>query len=305
MGTITLYTDGSCETQIRVGGWAAVLRSGDHRRVLQGSASDTTVNAMELTAVIEGLAALKQPRQTVQVFADSNYVVKGVNEWLRDWKARDWRSAKGKEIANLTLWQRLDALLGQHTITFTWLPRESNSEADGLAQGARMAHGQTKAKPEREPQSIPAPPPKLHIMVAGSRYATGEMLAYARRVVQRAHQLGHVIVVGDNPQGVDRAVVQECRRLKAAVVVVGAANFPRNGGCRHGQYIKVERDVYQAAGGHLLDKYTVRDRYMVDLCGLGMFIWNGDSRGTKAGYDYALERGKTAHLVNFSREVVP
>jgi ribonuclease HI len=303
MKKITLHTDGSCETQTQVGGWAAVLRCGDYRRVLQGSACDTTVNAMELTAVIEGLAALKQSHQTVEVFADSNYVVKGVNEWLTDWKAHGWRSAKGKAIANLSLWQRLDALIGQHTITFTWLPREANGEADGLAQGSRMAHGQTATEPE--PQPVPAPPPTLHIMVAGSRYATGEMVAYARRVVQRAHQLGHIVVVGDNPQGVDMAVVQECRRLKAKVVVVGIANFPRNGGCRHGQYIKVERDLYRASGGNLLDKYTVRDRYMVDMCRLGMFIWNGDSRGTKAGYDYAISRGKQAHLVNFSREVIP
>ncbi len=249
MNPIVIHTDGSCETQTRIGGWAAFLQCGEHQRVLQGSASDTTVNAMELTAVNEALKARRQPGSSVQLFTDSR--------------------------------------------------------VDKLAQGARMAHGQTKAEPEVEPQPLPAPPPKLHIMVAGSRYATGEMLAYARRVVQRAHQLRHVIVVGDNPQGVDRVVVQECRRLKAAVVVVGAANFPRNGGCRHGQYIKVERDLYRAAGGHLLDKYTVRDRYMVDMCGLGIFIWNGDSRGTKAGYDYALLRGKTAHLMNFSREVVP
>ena len=300
METITLYTDGSCETQTRIGGWAAVLRCGSHHRVLQGSASETTVNAMELTAMIEGLAALKQPRQTVDVFTDSNYVVKGVNEWLSDWKARGWRSAKGREIANLSLWQRLDALIQEHHVTFTWLPREANSEADGLAQRARIAHGQTEPELKAEPQPIPAPPPTLHIMVAGSREASGEMLKYTRRVVRRAHQLGHVIVVGDNPKGVDLAVVRECRRLKAAVVVVGVANFPRNGGCRHGRYIKVDRDLYRAGGGRLLDQYAVRDRYMADMCGLGLFIWNGDSRGTKLGYDYMVSRQKEAHLIPFT-----
>lgn len=299
MNKITLYTDGSCETQTRIGGWATVLRCGSHHRVLQGSASETTVNAMELTAVIEGLAALKQSRQTVEVFTDSNYVVKGVNKWLSDWKARGWRSAKGREIANLTLWQRLDALMRQHHVNFTWLPREANSDADGLAQQARIAHGQSKPEPQAEAQPIPAPPPTLHIMIAGSRDASGEMLDYARRVVRRAHQLGHVIVVGDNPKGVDMAVVRECRRLKAAVVVVGVANFPRNGGCRHGRYLKVDRDLYRAGGGRLLDKYTVRDRYMADMCGLGMFIWNGDSRGTKLGYDYMVSRQKEAHLIPF------
>jgi hypothetical protein len=78
--------------------------------------------------------------------------------------------------------------------------------------------------------------------------------------VRRVHQLGHTIVVGDNPKGVDMAVVQECRRLKAKVLVVGVTNRPRNGGCSHGSYIKVERDTYRAAGGHLLDRYHVRDR---------------------------------------------
>jgi len=149
------------------------------------------------------------------------------------------------------------------------------------------------------------PPPKLHILIAGSRYASGEMLDYARRAVRRAQQRGYVIVVGDNPKGVDMAVVQECRRLKLPVVVVGVGNTPRNGGCWQGRYLKVERDLYRAAGGQLLDKYTVRDRYMVDLCGLSLFIWNGDSPGTKAGYQYAVQRGKTAHLINFSREIVP
>jgi len=150
-----------------------------------------------------------------------------------------------------------------------------------------------------------APAPRLHILIAGSRYASGEMLDYARRAVCRAQQRGYVLVVGDNPKGVDMAVVQECRRLKMPVVVVGVTNTPRNGGCWQGRYLKVERDLYRAAGGQLLDKYTVRDRYMVDLCGLSLFIWNGDSPGTKAGYQYAVQRGKPAHLINFSREIVP
>ena len=138
-----------------------------------------------------------------------------------------------------------------------------------------------------------------HIMIAGSRYATREALDYARRVVRRAHQLGHTIVVGDNPKGVDMAVVQECRRLKAPVIVAGAGNFPRNGGCQHGSYVKVHIDTYRAAGGYLLNRYTVRDRWMVDNAQIGLFVWNGDSPGTKAGHDYMIERGKDAHLVTF------
>ncbi len=138
-----------------------------------------------------------------------------------------------------------------------------------------------------------------HLMIAGSRYSTYEALEYARRVVRRAHQLGYTIVVGDNPKGVDMAVLQECRRLKAKVLVVGIANFPRNGGCSHDSYVKVERDTYRAAGGYLLDHYHTRDRWMVDNSTLGIFIWNGDSQGTKAGYDYMLSRHKVAHLVTF------
>lgn len=142
-----------------------------------------------------------------------------------------------------------------------------------------------------------------HVLIAGSRHASGEMLVYARRAVQRAHQLGWTIIVGDNSHGIDVAVVHECRRLKVSVIVVGVANFPRNGGCRHGSYIKVLRDLYRSAGGNLLNGYTVRDRWMVDNCQHALFIWNGDSPGTKAGYEYAVLRGKEAHLVSFERKM--
>jgi len=140
-----------------------------------------------------------------------------------------------------------------------------------------------------------------HVMIAGSRYATREMLDYARRAVQRAHEKGYIVLVGDNPKGVDMAVVQECRRLHTKVIVAGTGNFPRNYGCKHGSYVKVTRDLYRAMGGDLLDGYMARDRWMVDNCQTALFIWNGDSPGTEAGYKYAVQRGKTAHLVNFDR----
>jgi hypothetical protein len=142
--------------------------------------------------------------------------------------------------------------------------------------------------------------PQLHTLIAGSRYASREALYYARRVVRRVHQLGHTIIVGDNPKGVDMAVVQECRRLKANVLVVGVTHRPRNGGCSHDGYVKVEQDTYRAAGGHLFDRYHVRDRWMVDNAQRGVFIWNGDSSGTKAGYEYMVSRQKEAHLVTFA-----
>lgn len=140
-----------------------------------------------------------------------------------------------------------------------------------------------------------------HVMIAGSRYATREMLEYARRAVQRAHAKGYTVIVGDNPKGVDMAVVQECRHLKVRVIVAGIANLPRNYGCKHGSYMKGERDLYRVMGGELLDGYTARDRWMVDQSQTCLFIWNGDSPGTKIGYDYAVLRGKDAHLVNFDR----
>jgi hypothetical protein len=89
------------------------------------------------------------------------------------------------------------------------------------------------------------------------------------------------------------------------VIVAGIANFPRNYGCKHGTYVKVTRDLYRSAGGNLLDGYTVRDRWMVDSCQRAIFVWNGDSPGTKIGYDYAVLRGKEAHLINFDRSPQP
>jgi hypothetical protein len=262
---------------------------------------------MELTAVIEGLKALKQAGSTVQLFTDSNYVVRGVNEWLSDWLKRGWKNSRGEQVANLDLWQQLKTLLEQHTVTLTWIPRGQNAQADELAQSARLTQvSEATQKPLDDAGSEAAPTvptqavSEINILIAGSRYTNREALDYARRVVRRVHQLGHTIVVGDNPKGVDMAVVQECRRLKAKVLVVGVTNRPRNGGCSHGGYVKVERDTYRAAGGHLFDRYHVRDRWMVDNAARGMFIWNGDSKGTKAGYEYMVSRHKEAHLVTFA-----
>jgi len=141
------------------------------------------------------------------------------------------------------------------------------------------------------------------VLIAGSRDATPKMLDYARRAVRRAKERGYTIMVGDNPHGVDMAVVRECRRLHVQAVVACAGNFPRNGGCKHGSYVKVHRDTYRASNGYLLNRYTVRDRWMVDNAQIGVFIWNGDSPGTKLGYDYMLSRKKDAHLISFEHEV--
>jgi ribonuclease HI len=174
MNPIIIHTDGSCETQTRRGGWAAVLQCGEHQRVLQGSAADTTVNAMELTAVIEALKALKQAGSSVQLFSDSNYVVRGVNEWMADWLKRGWKNARGEQVANLDLWQILKALLEQHTVTLTWIPRGQNAQADELAQSARLTQGsQAIQKPLDDAGSEAAPTVsaqavlEINIMIAG------------------------------------------------------------------------------------------------------------------------------------------
>ena len=146
---------------------------------------------------------------------------------------------------------------------------------------------------------------ETHLLIAGSRYSKLAALAYVRRAVQRAHQLGWIILVGDNPKGIDMAVVQECRRLKVNVIVAGIANIPRNGGCWHGSYVKVTGDLYRGAGDNLLNSYTIRDRWLMDNCQRALLIWNGDSPGTKAAYDYAVQRGKTADLIRFDVQVHP
>ena len=134
---ITIHTDGSYETQRRVGGWAAILTSGKHKRVLRGSDPNTTISRMELIAVIQGLKALKLPNQTVIIYTDSNYVAQGVNEWMTGWQAKGWRTAKGDPVANTDLWQELVNLLNQHRVVVRWQSRAANAEVDKLAVAAR------------------------------------------------------------------------------------------------------------------------------------------------------------------------
>ncbi|MDX1992559.1 MAG: ribonuclease H [bacterium] len=294
MTETTIYTDGSCQTQTHIGGWAAVLVSSTHRKALSGSAAETTVNAMELTAAVNGLNALKASHQTVTLITDSQYVARGVNEWLPRWIERDWQTGNKQSVANRALWEQLHALLAMHRVTVKWVSREQNAEADRLAQEARHHHGLTEMK---------AVTMTTHLMIAGSREASPQMLEYARRVVRRSHERGYTVLVGDNPKGVDMAVVRECRRLKTPVIVAGLGNFPRNGGCRHGQYVKVHHDTYRAANGYLLNRYTVRDRWLADTAQIGIFVWNGDSPGTRAGYDYMVSRGKDAHLIDFGANI--
>ena len=303
---IQIYTDGSCETQKRIGAYAAILRYGKHKRNIHARVEDATVNQMELTAIVEALKVLKKKGQQVQVFTDSTYVARGVNEWMPDWIERGWKTKRNKPVANIGLWQELKKLLDVHGVAVNWIPREENTEADALAQATRrqeiseeaMKHSQIiQGNQGTDERSVTN---EHHLLIAGSRDASAEMLNYARRAVRRAHEKGYTILVGDNPKGVDKAVVQEVKRLGAKAVVFGIANFPRNGGIGSDCYVKVTSGLYSAMNGRRYAAYHARDRYMVDMAQTGLFIWDGDSKGTKAGYDYMDGRAnKDAHLKEF------
>jgi ribonuclease HI len=136
---IEIYTDGACRGNPGPGGWAALLLSGEHEREISGAEEHTTNNRMELTAVIRALEALKRPVQA-RVYTDSEYVRRGISEWLAGWKARGWRTADRKPVKNQDLWQRLDELQAGHRIEWHWVPGHAgvpgNERVDRLANEA-------------------------------------------------------------------------------------------------------------------------------------------------------------------------
>jgi ribonuclease HI len=133
---IEIYTDGACRGNPGRGGWAALLLLGEHEREISGAEALTTNNRMELTAVIRALEALKRPVQA-RVYTDSQYVRRGITEWLVAWKARGWRTADRKAVKNQDLWQRLDELSARHQIEWHWVPAHAgvpgNERVDRLA----------------------------------------------------------------------------------------------------------------------------------------------------------------------------
>ena len=133
---IEIWTDGACRGNPGPGGWGALMVSGGHRRELHGGARETTNNRMELTAVIEALAALKKSSRVV-IHTDSQYVKLGITEWIESWRKRGWKTSGGKPVKNVDLWQRLAELAGQHRIDWRWVPGhagvEGNERADALA----------------------------------------------------------------------------------------------------------------------------------------------------------------------------
>ena len=144
---VTIYTDGACKGNPGPGGWGAILSTGETEKELFGGELGTTNNRMEMTAVIEALAALKRPCQ-VTLYLDSEYVRKGITEWIHGWKARGWRTAAKAPVKNVDLWQMLDALVvsGGHQIEWHWVKGHAgdpgNERADQLAnQGVERALG--------------------------------------------------------------------------------------------------------------------------------------------------------------------
>ena len=136
MSSVEIFTDGACRGNPGPGGWGALLRFGAEEKELFGGEPETTNNRMELTAVIEALTALKRPCE-VKVTSDSTYVLKGIQEWMPNWKKRGWKTASKKPVKNVDLWQKLDALIGLHSIDWRWVKGHSghreNEIADDLA----------------------------------------------------------------------------------------------------------------------------------------------------------------------------
>jgi len=133
---IHIFTDGACKGNPGPGGWGALLRYDGTERELFGGERATTNNRMELMAVIEALNALTRPSRVV-LHTDSQYVQKGITEWLRSWKARGWRTASKEPVKNVDLWQRLDEAAAPHEIEWVWVRGHSghngNERADALA----------------------------------------------------------------------------------------------------------------------------------------------------------------------------
>jgi ribonuclease HI len=136
MDKVEIYTDGACKGNPGPGGWGALLIAGGHKKEMFGGEPNTTNNRMELKAVIEALSALKRPCEVV-VHTDSQYVQKGISEWIHGWKARGWKTAAKEPVKNVDLWQALDAAQARHTIQWRWVKghagHDGNERADALA----------------------------------------------------------------------------------------------------------------------------------------------------------------------------
>ena len=137
--TVEIFSDGACRGNPGPGGWGVLLRYQGHLKTLYGAESHTTNNRMELMGAIKGLESLKKPC-TVALFTDSQYVRKGMIEWMVNWKKKGWRNSKKEPVKNADLWQILDALAARHQVQWHWVKGHSghpeNEQADQLANQA-------------------------------------------------------------------------------------------------------------------------------------------------------------------------
>ncbi len=133
---VEIYADGACKGNPGTGGWGALLVSGGHKKELFGGERNTTNNRMELRAVIEALNALTRPCEVV-VYTDSQYVQKGISEWIHGWKVRGWKTAAREPVKNADLWQQLDEARNHHQVEWRWVKGHAghagNEAADALA----------------------------------------------------------------------------------------------------------------------------------------------------------------------------
>ena len=148
--TVEAYTDGACSGNPGPGGWGVVLRYNGHERELSGGEPHTTNNRMELMAAIQALEAMTRPVR-VDLYTDSRYVHDGITIWLKQWRARGWKTADKKPVKNIDLWQRLEQALGRHQARWHWLRAHvghpENERADQLARAALKAQRDT-ARPD-------------------------------------------------------------------------------------------------------------------------------------------------------------
>ena len=136
-GTVAIHTDGACSGNPGPGGWGALLEWGDHVKELKGGEADTTNNRMEMMAAIAALEALTRPC-TIELWTDSNYLKGGITGWIHGWKKNGWKTADKKPVKNVDLWQRLEAALERHTVSWHWVKGHAghaeNERADALAR---------------------------------------------------------------------------------------------------------------------------------------------------------------------------
>lgn len=145
MKKVQLITDGACKGNPGRGGWAAILRYGNHRKELWGSEAQTTNNRMELTAAVRGLEALKE-KCGVEIITDSEYVKNGITQWIKKWKANGWKTSTKKPVVNQDLWEALDLEVSKHQTEWTWTKGHASHEDNNLADelASQAAFDQTK-----------------------------------------------------------------------------------------------------------------------------------------------------------------